>query len=516
MVDGLEDTTSVEQQYSWRGELIGYRIDTPERNMFICVASGNRRYRVIKDLIDQGKCNELPPRFGFAYEVVGQKGKITGHETKRGFVPICPENALRLLLDEGLTNGSVEPRGKAAKPELPRCSHVKFVVFFDSAWPHLKSHFTTIWRYRSSAQTPWHEVSIRMSNLVASESNEISLAMEKLGVSHEHSIPVGANLKKGIMEVAFRIDSLNKLFRSEKAHFCDADEYLLDHIEMAQTRDDRVGDSIRIHTLIDLSPYYLRRATIDIANQVADSFNREFGGKHVGLLKEQDLSELQLCLLLDETDGRHHVNRIGLQPSHNFQLEGDWRRQEDDLTDESRLTWETAPVRIRSLIESGFAPEAISVANGFLELVYKSMLASLVRENPQGHAWVLSKSSGYNRILKIFKEVLSHAEERYGVDELVRMLKSAEKIYAKRNAYMHNLTILDHDFTRSMDLANEAKELLGFVTGYGDRNLLACAEALIRSNGTYLGEVARCVAVTCVQDIVDDSYPDSSSTGVSE
>ena len=111
MVDGLENVENVEQQYSWRGELIAYRVDTLDKHMHIPVSGGNRHYRFIKQMIDEGKCKELPPEFGRTFEVIGQKGKITGHDTDRGFVPIDPKNVLRQLLDEGIENGSVELKG---------------------------------------------------------------------------------------------------------------------------------------------------------------------------------------------------------------------------------------------------------------------------------------------------------------------------------------------------------------------------------------------------------------------
>ncbi|MDR7146168.1 hypothetical protein [Rhizobium sp. BE258] len=498
----LDNIRFVVKAYNWQGAVIGYNLLDPVNNTqtLVPLDAGNRHYRDLLDKIERGVCEIREPEFTFFSTVNGRGGAVTGHDTNLGFVPADSQNTLRQLLDAAIASRTLEDRGIAPKAILPQCSHLKLCLFFPRPWPHLAGPLYTDWRYRSDEDSFWTSVGIRLSNHPDNPQNPMVAALSWLGLE-THPLPdLVPPLQQGLLEVEFSVKDLWALYRSEhRVGFGPFHSSIEDRLQYDLVRYGRVGDSPDMRTLLALAPMFLRRAAIDVANNVAREFNKEFGGDSVGFIKELDLQQQHLCLLRDE-EGIHHFWQFGQQPPHSFNISGSWDVAQP-VVELNSLPLDVLTNRLRALIDGGFTLEAISVANGFYEQVCRGMVGGIVASDAQARAWVLSsKKFGYDRSRSLLLSTFSEVQDDWVKNSLMKLLEGFDKIYVQRNAYMHALRLVGHDLTRSVDMGRDANLLLKPLLDAFEQMKLAELVNCIREDGArVVGSEAEIAAITAVR-----------------
>ncbi|MBA4775929.1 MAG: hypothetical protein H2044_09710 [Rhizobiales bacterium] len=506
----MEQTPKIARaQYTWEGKLDAYVLDGGSKT----VPSGNPLFHEISEAISKEMCELRPPEFKFAYEVRSRDDKITGHDTAVGFVPIDETNEFRRAFEAEKTAGRIEDRGIAEKPKFPKCSHIKFCVFFPRPWPHLAGKLSTNWRYRSSPERGWVDVGVSLSNHPENPNTLVSSFLTSRDIKLEYGLPeISEPLQQAALEIEFDISDLQSLFRAERScGFGIMHDAIENDLKRSLCRSGDKKPTTMI--LLDFAPEFLRRPVIDISNEIAAQFNIEYGGHLVGFIQEKDLNEQLLCLLVDNNDGTHHLYRWGGQTRHSFFLEGTWYRRPNQDAQQSTLSFVMLRNRLLALIDAGFVPEAISLANGFFELACREMLAGILTSDTIAAEYVRSSYRfGYDRCRKILRDAIASSTDTHLVSALEALWPVLAEIYRIRNSYMHSLTLREHDFTRSVDLVRQAKTLLNSLLDAWETNRLADTLESLKNHATKsFGGKGIEIALSAVKRHMDQTVHDDSA-----
>ena len=466
-----EATVQAIAQFTWRGELEAF-IVTNETTA-TTIPRGNPRFDAVAARVAAGQCDLLPPRFGVAYETMDGNGHLTGHNTSVGFVPLDPQNPLRVHLIEAIRSGDarVEP---FAGDRLPRLSHVVFCIPFDRPWPHLSGVFHRTWRYRSTPDDKWLNAEVRIRNLPDKPHDTVAEILNAMEVQiPDHNYPSLNSIQNGIIEIEFRVRDLWSLYRTEeRAGFGLFESFIKDRFEMDLVRDGRTRHGgPRTQSLIQMSPDFLRRAAVDIANDVTTEFNRDYGGDVVGFVTEEKLYSQRICFGR-KLDGGYLLLSLMVVPTNSFKLCGTWHGVPDQNEyDTKQLSFPALQRRIKSLITGGFSLEALSLANGFFELVARAMVAGIVAPNAAATEWVAQRHFTYDRSMEALEAVVATQPDGYIKVDLCSFLERGREIYQHRNMYMHALKSATHEITRSVDLTRQATSLLTPLINYFESGL---------------------------------------------
>ena len=495
--DHIEFVTKV---YNWKGVVNAFAVDDPNsgQRTWVPLAAGNRHYHQLTERIAEGKCEVREPQFTFYTSVHGKSHRIVGYDTNLGFVPNDSNNALYQLLSAAMSTGTVEDRGETPTRALPYCTHLKFCLFFPRPWPHLSGPFSSEWEYRASQGASAIKCGIRLSNHPEHTSNPVRSGISFLGVDVPHVPEPVAPLRHAMLEIEFAINDLWKLYQGESAAgFGWLDESIADQLEQGRVRYDRQVGSPDTRTLLQLAPQFLRRAVVDIANDVAGSFNREFGGYQVGFAREVDLQQQFLCFLRGGEN--HHLWQLGQQPPPSFNLSGEWRVRKQTIAPKT-LPLRDVAQRLKALIEAGFAFEAMAVANAFYEVVCRHMIAGVVAADSQAVEWVMSPRFGYDRCRRILSDAIEDMADTYGRDEVKPWLAGLDEVYHHRNLYMHALQVC-HELDRTVDTARETASLLRPLLDVFDHSrLMFKVNSFVDDGGALVGPEAAARAISAVLD----------------
>ncbi|WP_156215092.1 hypothetical protein [Pseudorhodobacter antarcticus] len=458
----LSKIHSVTKSYSWKGEFIGYvAVDSgTAQQMWIPLDEGNYHYQAVVKAVQDGACHINEPLFTFFYSVLGKSKKVVGYNTNLGFVPADDQNALYVLLLKVIAERTAENRGSAAKGDIPRCTHLKFCLFFPRPWPHLSGPFFCNWSYNLSKDSNPVTCLITLSNHPENPSNPIHAAITSLGIENLQVATSALLLQHAMLEIDFDIDDLWRLFKAErKAGFGSNSDFIDDQVEQGRIRFDCKKGTPDTRVLLQVAPQFLRRAVADIANDVAQAFNREYGGYSVGFIREPNLQEQFLCLLHNNGD-EHHLWQFGQQSGHSFNLSGEWHRR-GPVAQSKTLSLGSVANRLRALIEAGFALEAIVVANAYNEVVCREIVAAIVSHDQGAMEWVLASTKfGYDRSRELLLNAIDCIPDASHKSELVAWLKNLASVYRHRNAYAHALKSINHELDKSVDTVREAEMLL--------------------------------------------------------
>lgn len=499
----ISQLTSVTKVYNWKGEVKGYLAVDPitNTNIHIPLAEGNRHYQIVTEMVREGKCILSEPLFSFFYTIKGRSDAVVGYDTNLGFVPADNNNDLYLLLLDAISKGAVNDRGLAGKWDIPRCTHLKFCLFFPRPWPHLAGPLTCNWGYRTSLGASRVTCGIRMSNHPENSINPMEAAMSSLGLDDLDPPPSVSSLQQAMLEIKFSLKDLWRLFRSERnAGFGPNSEFIEDQIEQGRIRFDCKRGCPDMRILLQVAPQFLRRAVADIANDVAQTFNREYGGASVGFIREPNFQEQFLCLLCYE-EGDHHLWQFGQQHPHSFNLAGEWPVRAPDPQSKA-LPLDAATNRLGGLIASGFVFEAIVVANAYFEVVCREMVAAIVSSDQEAKEWVLTSTKfTYNRSRALLSDLIGSMKDDHSKSPLITWLDNLATIYEHRNAYAHALKLINHELDKSVDTVREAEKLLRPILDVHEQHLLLGRINQILIGSTELiGHDAKAKAISAIKD----------------
>jgi hypothetical protein len=455
--------TVVTQQFNWKGELTAYVTDHNET-----VPRGNSRFDEISESIAERRYVVRHPHFTSARQVIGYRGKLTGHDTNMGFVPMDGANHLRVLLAAALARGELtEDPWVDDRSDL--LTHVVSCMPFDRRIPHLRQPTSLKWRYRSTPMDAWVDVDVMLSNLPTVHHDLQSEYLKERGIASTFPLSLSP-ISRGVIEVSFPVDRLVSLYRAEsRTGLGWKEQFVTDEFERACVRDGRPQSSPRTQSMIQLSPHFLHRPSADIANEVLLAINLEFGGPVAGFASEADASS-RLTYLGRISDGTYkllHLSSGG--PTHNEFNLAEWKHralQHDETETAQKLDFPRLQHRIRSLVDAGFALEAVSLGNAFFEHLALIILRDLVRDDAPAATNVSRLDFGHGRRLDVLERLSnSLAREPLG-GELGSFVRNAREVYDHRNLYMHAMASRDHELTRSVDLTRLALRLLSPIVDH--------------------------------------------------
>lgn len=492
----LRELTEVELSYDWKGRRRSYQVG----NTYIPIAAGNSHFEILRNLIEEGKCNTADPKITFARPTFGKHGELTGYDTNVGFIP---SNLGHPLLKQ-IQNNFPVPENESDESKTPqagmRIEKLIFTIAFDRTWPNLDEPLSKTWRYRSNNRSPWRSVDVECLNLPGDASGLLPDIAKHFGCECEVDGPLKSflPLRKGILNVEILVSDLRSFFKGErKAGFPIHANIVDDLVEqnLVRTgRTDREGPGIT--WLLQHASLFLGRAVADIANGVAAAFRIEFGGQRVGYIGELELNKNTVIFakLNDGTVRMHHISLGGSVP---YTVPDQWigRPVTPDTTPEKslrELDHYAALSRIRDLKESGFMFEAIALTNGFLEIYARSLALAFVIGDPDAENEI--ENLGHQRRLDIIFEGLKVLETGYVRDTLEKFYDAAKSIYPHRNGYLHALKSINHDYWRTVDIERETGALLEPVLDHFHGRILLSTLASIANGQTGLSEEAMIAA----------------------
>lgn len=457
--------TSVTKQYSWRGELVGYRAETS----FIPWAEGNTDFRLIRERIERNECSAHEPRFVSVRKVYGEDGKITGYDTDLGFVPDDDRNPLHQLLMQSACAGACVIEEPEAALQSEEIVALKLCNIFDRRWHHLEGSFERPFPYRPHSDGQGLEVLVRIRNIPSHAENVGENLRDYFDLTDEmRGVFADKPLQLGIVEVEVPTDKLQKLFRNERTRLPEAikssvEDSLARHL-VRSGRSAARGPNTQ--WLLMEARYFLTAFFADIANMAVRAFTRQFGGVPPGHLSERDLLKSHL-VLARYRNGQVRLHSIQHQREHSFALKGHWpdSRTSTALRDAAGRRdsdfWDIAS-RLRQLISAGFAIEAIMVANALIETVLKRSLVTAASHCGKAQA-ALEEMGHKDRLKLLGKLAENQTEPGFRHDEFRGFMKAAVEIYQVRNDYAHELTLPVENSWKIVDMDRVADRLLRFV-----------------------------------------------------
>lgn len=463
--------------YSWRGVHISYHAN----NCWIPCDEGNRHFRAVRERIANKLCEELEPHITWASKVYCSEGRITGYDWEGGFIPQDFHNRLFQLLRAAIESGICqveEPRGIDAS--MSKIDSLIFCVILDRGWQHLAGRLERTFEHRSNPDSNPVALQVRLQNLPAEAGDVFPLVCEALGTEPpEHPISLKC-LKAAMIEVEISVKNLLRIFRGELARVEERiAPFVKDQLEQHLTRSGRSesrGPSI--DWLIEMAPNYLTYVVADTANVALQAFALEYGGNVPGHVTEDTLLRSHL------TFARHHDGAIRFwqiknQGDHSFQVQGRWEGGAAlaTVSDEQRrkvVDLQFVSSRVQQLFQSGFAVEALVLANAAFEVVVERYLALAVANDPIAEDMVIKQ--GHRQHLELLNKVISaKTEPNLQSAEFKEFVSAMFEMNTMRNNYLHQLVPPSQDPWKFAELDRIVGRVLPFLTEpFRSMNTLGC------------------------------------------
>lgn len=460
-----DQITQVTKQYDWTGRLTGYRIG----NTLIPIDSGNRHYRGVVQRIQSGECMELEPTVEFAICTISREGNITGYETNLGFVPKQTDNQLYNLLEEHIQQHGLKPREPEMHEPQPRLKTIIMCSIFPKKWEHIADEISKSFDHprRSGSGNPVSCV-VRAKNIPSDQNADDALdELKNLGYpvpDFGQSISF-MSIQLGMIELEIPVDGLKILYKSERDFIPSTHKNFFNQIveENLVKTARRKSEGPSIDFLINYAQYYLTPFYVNTVNAMVRDLTLEYGGNPPGHVSETDLYKTSFIFGRDDEDNLRLVG-ISKQGEHSFGLSGhlpdrgNARFPSRQVANQEITVWEVN-TRIRLLIDSGFAPEAIVVASAFAERILRDLLGHMVT-GCEGIEQSLS-SLGHRSRLEIFGNLAranilpDHRGARFS-----SILGKFEAIYQHRNDYAHDLKTTGDNHWDFVEIDRQATELL--------------------------------------------------------
>ncbi len=463
--------------YNWRGLHVSYHAN----NCWIPCDEGNRHFRALRERIAKKLCEELEPRITWARKVYSSEGRLTGYDCECGFIPHDFQNHLFQLLRSAIESGICqveEPRG--IDESMSKINSLIFCFVLDRGWQHLAGRLERSFEYRASPDSDPVALQVRLQNLPAEAGDVFPLVCEALGAEPPEHPVLLKYLNAAMIEVEISVAHLLKIFRSELARI---DEriapFVNDQLEQHLTRSGRSksrGPSI--DWLIQMAPSYLTYALADTANVALQAFALEYGGNVPGHVMEDALLRAHLTFAR-HGDGSIRLSQFKHQGDNSFKVQGRWeggaalaivsneqRRKVVDL--------QFVSSRVQRLFQSGFAMEALVLANAAFEVVVERYLAFVVAIDPIAEDKVQKQGQRKNLEL-ISKIVLAETEPDLRGAEFKKFVSVMFEANTMRNNYLHQLVPPSQDPWRIAELDRIVGRVLPFLTEpFRSMNTLGC------------------------------------------
>ncbi len=432
----IADPKSVTKQYSWSGDLIGFRYE----NTFVPVCVDNNEYKRIVDRIEKNECVLVEPTITWAIKVLDSKGSMTGYDTDLGFVTYDLSNKFYIILGNQLANGSCEVRTwDINEHPQPRIKSLIFCIIFDRSWPFIKN--TLIRPFPFTIEDSFeHEFIVRIRNIPDTPHDAVRYLLREFDAENLASGNFRP-IQNGLLEIEIPTAYLSKLFRNAKE---DLDPWFKDQLYMHYVRTGRKkGNGPEIGWLIQNAANFIRRYLVDTANSVIHAFSMEFGGSppgHVGM-RDPLQSNLSFARLEDGTTRLQHFSHVG---SLGLNLSGDpsdhlgqqyWTNAASNL----RPSYSEVRSRVMQLREAGFSLEAIIVINSWFEIVLRDTYEWALRQG--GFDCNVSTKQTYSARLRILNSLLKKDSHDYNSKFFTQIYAYMKELYDIRNNYAHGLNI---------------------------------------------------------------------------
>lgn len=452
--------------YTWRGEHVSYHAN----NWWIPCDEGNRHFRALRERIANKLCEELEPQITWARKVYSSERNLTGYDWECGFIPHDLQNHLFQLLQAAIKSGICqveEPREIDASTS--KIDGLIFCVVLDRGWQHLAGRLERSFDYRANPNSNRIALQVRLNNLPNEGDDVFPLICQALGAASPE-FPISLRyLKVAMIEVEVSVAHLLKIFRNVRAHI---DErivtYVNDELEQHLTRAGRSkSKGPTIEWLISMAPNYLTYVVADIANVALQAFALEYGGNIPGHVTEDALLRSHLTFARHD-DGSIRLCQFKHQGDHSFQVQGRWEGGAAlaIVADEQRrkvVNLNFVSLRVQQLFRSGFAVEALVIANAAFELVVENYLAFAVAIDPEAMKKV--KTQGHSRNLTLIESIVSaNTEPRFQGEEFKEFVSVMIKSNKIRNYYLHELVPPSQDPWKFAELDRIVSRVLPFLT----------------------------------------------------
>lgn len=463
--------------YTWRGVHVSYHAN----NCWILCDEGNRHFRSLRERIANKLCEELEPHIMWARKVYSSEGSLTGYDWECGFIPHDFQNRLFQILCTAIESGVCqveEPKGTDAS--MSKINGLIFCVVLDRRWQHLAGRLERSFEYRSNPNSDPVALQVRLQNLPAEAVDVFPLVCEALGTEPPGN-PISLKyLKAAMIEVEISVTHLLKIFRCEIARIEERiAPFVNDQLEQHLTRSGRSksrGPSI--DWLIQMAPNYLTYAVADTANVALQAFALEYGGNVPGHVTEDTLLRSHLTFARHD-DGSVRLWQFKHQDDHSFQVQGRWEGGAAlaTVSDEQRrkvVDLQFVSSRVQQLFLSGFAMEALVLANAAFEVVVERYLAFAIAIDPIAAEEV--KAQGHRQHLELINKVVSaETEPNLQSAEFKEFVSVMFEVNTMRNNYLHQLVPPSQDPWKLAELDRIVRRVLPFLTEpFLSMNTLGC------------------------------------------
>jgi len=462
----------VEAQYNWKGILIGYNRDGSS----VPIDPANRDYQEIQTKIAEGQCEIIEPILGQVNRGYDRHGKHSGFHTRFGFVPAQQENVLFRLIEKQLKDGrcSIEEDSKKETQIVkPKISSLIFCVLFEEPWPHVAADFCGQLTYASNDRSAKRSFNFVLRNLP--EEKKIS-KVDIFLAHHKASAFEPTNALQwqfGAIEIEVPVLALRSLFFGEAPLMQDwINPFLMDLVEQHYARTGRrKSEGPDISWLISHASMYLSHFVVEFSNRVLEAFKNEYGNIPVPYFPEGWTGNNIVVLSRTESGATQFYTFVP-SSKQNFNLKGAW--SPSSLTRfeaESESPWyhqRSALRRVSEMLSLGFHAESLAILNAFLEVTVLQCLRGVSGNYPG------LEKLGHTRSLKLLIKIADECSNQWLSDgTFLEMLQNATSIYAKRNSYVHALSLLDSMGRLSLRDRRQLESLFkGFIDVFHQRQFL--------------------------------------------
>lgn len=463
--------------YTWRGVHISYHVN----NFWIPCDEGNRHFRALRERIADKLCEELEPHITWARKVYSSEGSLTGYDWEYGFIPHDFQNRLFQLLQAAIESGICqveEPRGIDAS--MSKIDSLIFCVVLDRGWQHLAGRLERSFEYRANPGSDPVALQVRLHNLPAEAGDVFPLICEALGAEPPEN-PISLKyLKAAMIEVEISVAHLLRIFRSERARIEERiAPFVNDQLDQHLTRLGRIKSrGPAIDWLIQMAPSYLTYMVADTANVALQAFALEYGGNVPGHVTEDALLRSHLTFARHDNDSIRFW-QFKYQGDHSFQVQGRWEGGAAlaTVSDEQRrkvVDLQFVSSRVQQLFQSGFAVEALVLANAAFEVVVERYLALAVAIDPIAEEKV--RAQGHRQHLELIDKVVSaETEPNLQGAEFKEFVSVMSEMNKMRNNYLHQLVPPSQDPWKFAELDRIVRRVLPFLTDpFRSMNTLGC------------------------------------------
>ncbi|MDV0440099.1 hypothetical protein [Xanthomonas sacchari] len=363
---------------------------------------------------------------------------------------------------------------------MSKINSLIFCIVLDRGWQHLAGRLERSFEYRANPDSAPVALQVRLQNLPAEGGDVFPLICEALAAEPpQHPISL-EYLRVAMIEVEISVMHLLKIFRGEIARIDERiASFVTDQLERHLIRSGRSksrGPSI--DWLIQMAPNYLTYVVADTANVALQAFALEYGGNAPGHVTEDALLRAHLTFARHD-DGAIRLWQFKRQSDHSFQVQGHWEGGVAlaIVSDEQRrkaVNLQFVSSRIERLFQSGFAMEALVLANAAFEVVVERYLVLAVAIDPIAENKV--QAQGHRQHLELIGKIVSaETEPELQGAEFKEFLSMMFEVNTMRNNYLHQLVPPSQDPWKLAELDRIVRRVLPFLTEpFRSMNTLGC------------------------------------------